>query len=88
MKMVEKLLLKGQAQVDPKKITQFIQEASHYKSNIFIEKEDRKANGKSFLGVFSLKISGGDKISLIVEGEDEKLAIKDLKGFIMKNFYE
>jgi len=45
--------------------------ASNYKSTVWIEKGERKANAKSLLGVLSLGIEKGSKIVLTAEGEDE-----------------
>ena len=39
--------------------TFFIQRANEYKSSIWVEKEDRRVNAKSLLGVLSLGIMGG-----------------------------
>jgi phosphotransferase system HPr (HPr) family protein len=39
--------------------TFFIQKANSYKSSIWVEKEDRKVNAKSLLGVLSLGIAQG-----------------------------
>lgn len=56
----------------------FIQKASSYKSSIWIEKGERKANAKSLLGLLALGVDYGSKIVLIAEGEDEKEAVDEL----------
>ena len=55
--------------------TFFIQKANGYKSSIWVEKEDRKVNAKSLLGVLSLGIAQGMTIKLIAEGSDENEAL-------------
>jgi len=60
----------------------FIQKASNYKSTVWIEKGERKANAKSLLGVLSLGIEKGSKIVLTAEGEDEVEALNELENYL------
>ena len=60
----------------------FVQKASLYKSSILVEKGERKANGKSMLGLLSLVIEKGEKINLMIDGFDEDRAIKELEDFL------
>ena len=59
--------------------TLFIQKANTYKSSIWIQKDDRRVNAKSLLGVLSLAISGGSTVTLIADGPDETDAISGLE---------
>ena len=68
--------------------TFFIQKANEYKSSIWIEKEERRVNAKSLLGVLSLGIVKGSKIGLIADGADEKEAVDNLVELISSNFSE
>lgn len=58
--------------------TFFIQKANSYKSSIWVEKEDRRVNAKSLLGVLSLGIVKGMPITLIADGTDEAEALDGL----------
>ena len=60
----------------------FVQKASLYKSSILVEKGERKANGKSMLGLLSLVIEKGEKINLTIDGFDEDRALKELEDFL------
>ena len=62
--------------------TFFIQKANTYRSSIWVEKEDRRVNAKSLLGVLSLGVIGGMTVTLIADGDDEKEAIAGLASFI------
>ncbi|MDL2287719.1 HPr family phosphocarrier protein [Eubacteriales bacterium OttesenSCG-928-G02] len=66
--------------------TFFIQKANSYKSSVWIENTDRRANAKSLLGVLSLGISKGDTITIIADGIDEKEAIDGLVDLILSGF--
>ncbi|MGI6202654.1 MAG: HPr family phosphocarrier protein [Eubacteriales bacterium] len=58
--------------------TFFIQKANSYKSSIWVEKDDRRVNAKSLLGVLSLGIVKGTTITLIADGVDEVEALDGL----------
>jgi len=68
--------------------TYFIQKANEFKSGIWVEKEERRVNAKSLLGVLSLGIVKGTKITLIADGSDEQEAVKALSELIEGNFGE
>ncbi|MBQ9784041.1 MAG: HPr family phosphocarrier protein [Clostridia bacterium] len=68
--------------------TFFIQKANTYKSAIWIEKDDRKVNAKSLLGVLSLGIAKDMTITLIADGQDENAAISGLAELIDSGFSE
>ena len=62
----------------------FVQEANRFAADIFLKKEERQVNAKSIMGVMSLAIASGTKISLIVNGSDEDQAIASLAAFVEK----
>jgi phosphocarrier protein len=68
--------------------TFFIQKANSYKSSIWVEKDDRKVNAKSLLGVLSLGIAKDMTVTLIADGLDENAAIAGLVELIDSGFSE
>lgn len=68
--------------------TFFIQRANTFKSSIWVEKDDRRVNAKSLLGVLSLGIVKGTAITIIADGSDENDAVDTLVGIIESNFTE
>ena len=66
--------------------TYFIQKANTYKSSVWVECGERRANAKSLLGVLSLGISKGSKIMLIADGPDEADALEGLSSLILIGF--
>ena len=66
--------------------TFFIQKANMYRSSVWVEKDDRKVNAKSLLGVLSLGIAKGMTIMLVADGQDEELAIEGLTDLINNGF--
>ena len=68
--------------------TFFIQKANSYKSSIWVEKDDRRVNAKSLLGVLSLGIAKGMTVALIADGQDEETALDGLTELIETGFVE
>ena len=62
--------------------TFFIQKANEFKSSIWIEKEERRVNAKSLLGVLSLGIVKGSQITVIADGPDEQLALDAIASLV------
>lgn len=63
--------------------TFFIQKANSYKASIWIEKEDRRVNAKSLLGVLSMGIVKGTVVTIIADGVDEAEAIDGIEKLIL-----
>ena len=68
--------------------TFFIQKANEFKSSVWVEKDERKVNAKSLLGVLSLGITKGTSIAIIADGADEQEAVTTLVNLIASNFTE
>jgi len=68
--------------------TFFIQKANTYHSSVWVEKDDRRVNAKSLLGILSLGIAKGMTITLIADGQDEVGAIDGLVELIQTGFAE
>ncbi len=66
--------------------TFFIQKANEYRSTIWVEKDERRVNAKSLLGVLSLGIVGGTKIKIRADGGDEVEAVENLVKLIESGF--
>lgn len=61
---------------------QFVQEANRYSAHLFLEKDGKKINAKSIMGLMSLAITKGEEILLIADGPDEEEAMDHLCLFI------
>ena len=71
-----------------KPATLFVQAAARFRSDILISKEEKHANAKSLLGVLSLGICRGNRITLTASGVDEEAAIDALSSLLSSNFAE
>ncbi len=81
--MVSKVItVKNNVGLHARPATFFIQKANSYKASIWIEKEDRRVNAKSLLGVLSLGIVKDTSVTLIADGPDEEEAVSGLEELV------
>ncbi|MEH7082774.1 HPr family phosphocarrier protein [Neobacillus drentensis] len=62
----------------------FVQEANRFSADIFLEKDGKKVNAKSIMGLMSLAVGSGVIIDIVADGDDEVSAIEALADFIQK----
>ena len=79
---VKEVTVENQVGLHARPATFFIQKANEFKSSIWVEKEERRVNAKSLLGVLSLGIVKGTTITLIADGSDEKEAVEALAELV------
>ena len=82
---VKDVVVKNQVGLHARPATFFIQKANEFKSSIWVEKEERRVNGKSLLGVLSLGIIGGTTISIIADVSDEDVSLHRLCAVVEIN---
>ncbi len=73
---MQQSIVKCESGLYNRQATYFIQKANEFKSSIWVEVEDRKINAKSLLGVLSMGITKGTRVSIIAEGPDEERSSK------------
>ena len=64
------ITVKNEVGLHARPATYFIQKANEFKSSIWVEKDERRVNAKSLLGVLSLGVVKGTSINLIADGPD------------------
>lgn len=80
----KEIVINNESGLESKAAALLIQKASAFESNIWIQKGERKANAKSLLGILSLSVGRGEKVLLIADGNDEKIALQELDLFAGK----
>lgn len=66
----------------------FVQEANKFSSEIFVEKNEKKVNAKSIMGIMSLAISTGTEVVISAEGSDSEQAVEALSALVSKEELE
>ena len=84
----QEAVVNNQVGLHARPATFFIQKANEFKCSIWVEREERRVNAKSLLGVLSLGIVKGTAIKLEADGADEKEAIEALVKLISSDFAE
>ena len=83
---VKEVVVQNQVGLHARPATFFIQKANEFKSSIWVEKEERRVNAKSLLGVLSLGIVGNTDIRIIADGTDEEAAVTSLVRLVESGF--
>ncbi len=80
------ITIKNSVGLHARPATFFIQKANSFKSSIWVEKDDRRVNAKSLLGVLSLGITKDMTITLIADGVDEVDALNGIEDLVTNGF--
>ena len=86
--VIREVVINNQVGLHARPATFFIQKANEFKCSIWVEKDERKVNAKSLLGVLSLGIVKGTAVNLVADGSDEEEAIETLAELISSDFSE
>lgn len=84
--LVKEVVVQNQVGLHARPATFFIQKANEFKSSIWVERDERRVNAKSLLGVLSLGILGNTKIRIIADGSDEQEALDSLVKLVQSGF--
>lgn len=60
----------------------FVQEANRFSADIFLEKDGKKVNAKSIMGLMSLAVGSGVVVNIVADGDDEERAVDALSNFV------
>ncbi len=85
---VKEVVVKNQVGLYARPATFFIQKANEFQSSIWVEKEERRVNAKSLLGILSLGVTVDTEIKIIADGIDEEAAVNSLTKLVEVGFFE
>ncbi len=86
--VIREVTINNQVGLHARPATFFIQKANEFKCSVWIEKDERRVNAKSLLGVLSLGIVKGTTVNIIADGSDEEEAVDMLAELIDSGFAE
>jgi len=66
----------------------FVKTANRFASEILVEKDGEKINGKSIMGLMMLAAGPGSKLTLHVRGADAPQALEELEALVERKFDE
>lgn len=85
---VKEVVVKNQVGLYARPATFFIQKANEFQSSIWVEKDERRVNAKSLLGILSLGVTVDTEIKIIADGIDEEAAVNSLAKLVEVGFFE
>ena len=66
----------------------FVKIASKFDSDIFVEKDGERVNGKSIMGLMMLAAGPGSKLKVIISGTDAQAAVTEIEALLKRKFDE
>lgn len=80
--MREMVTVNVKAKADVSPVAMLVQLASRFESDIYIEDGSKRFNAKSIMGMMTLGLEEGKELSVMVSGEDESEAIKEIAHYL------
>ena len=81
--MIKKpVTIKKNMAMEDRPVAHLVQEASQYASQVYIEMEDKKINAKSIMGMMTLVLHAGEKVTITADGKDEEEAALAIGNYL------
>ena len=86
--LTKELTIANKSGIHARPAAMFVKIANRFGSDIFVEKDGEKINGKSIMGLMMLAAGPGSKVTLHVKGVDAIAAIAELEALVQRKFDE
>jgi len=87
--MIEKdVVIKNRAGIHARPASLLVQTASRFGSQVFLEKDGERVNGKSIMGIITLGATYNTPIKIIADGGDEREAVAAIARLFETKFEE
>ena len=83
----KEVIVRCESGLHNKQATYFVQKANEFDSSIWLESGNRKMNAKSLLGIMSLGVITGTKVTLSAFGPDAEAAVNALDTLLQRDVY-
>ncbi len=68
--------------LEARPIALLVQVASQFDSSVYIEYGDKRVNAKSIMGMMTLVLVAGDKVTVTADGSDEETAVDAIVTYL------
>lgn len=68
--------------LEARPIAMLVQLASQFASSIYLESENKKVNAKSIMGMMTMALKNGTKVTVLADGEDERPAVTGIESYL------
>lgn len=86
--LTKELVILNKSGIHARPAAMFVKIANRYASDIFVEKDGEKINGKSIMGLMMLAAGPGSKVTLHVKGADATAVLAELEALVLRKFDE
>ena len=83
----KEVIVRCESGLHNRQATYFVQKANEFESSIWLESGSRKMNAKSLLGIMSLGVITGSKVTLSAVGSDAEAAVNALEALLQRDVY-
>jgi len=84
----KELTIQNRSGIHARPAAMFVKVANRFGSDIFVEKDGEKINGKSIMGLMMLAAGPGSKVTLLAKGADADAALTELEALVNRKFDE
>ena len=88
MELVKKFKIRNNLGLHARAAASIVKLADHYKSRLFLRKDDQEVDGSSILSILTLSCPRGTEVQARVVGEDSKDLMKELSKLFEQKFGE
>ena len=88
MKVTKELTVTNKLGIHARPAAMFVKTANRFSSEIYVEKDGERVNGKSIMGLMMLAAGPGSKLTVHAEGGDASRAVVELELLLNRNFDE
>ena len=83
--MIKKTIVVGlETGLEARPVAMLVQVASQYESSIYVERDYKRVNAKSIMGMMTLALGAGEEIVIYADGRDEEEAVKNIEEYLKK----
>ncbi len=68
--------------LEARPVALLVQVASRFDSKIYIESGEKTVNAKSIMGMMTLGLAAGEKVTVNADGTDEEKAIAEIEKYL------
>jgi phosphocarrier protein HPr len=88
MELTKKIKIKNDLGLHARAAAKIVKLGNDYKSQLFLKKGDREADGSSILSILTLSCPKGTEIEARIVGEDSAAFMEGLRGLLDQKFGE
>ena len=86
--MEKVVVIKNETGLHARPAGMFVKKASEFTSTVEVKCKGKVVNAKSIMGIMSLGLAQGEELKLVVNGEDEEVALAAMVELVESGFGE